>query len=130
MILVIIKFCELSLSVSLTEAVSNTRKSVSSDIQTLRSWFKKLNCAWFFSTHFSVFGYLMKHSSMCLMYYIRNSPSLLEALTSPRLRQIVHLVAGKGIPLGVGRGCSWPITTMFFPHKFHQFNHWVLLYLL
>ena len=67
-----------------------------------------------FLTHFSVFGYLMKHSSMCLMYYIRNSPSLLEALTSPRLRQIFHLVAGKGISLGVGRGCSWPITTMFF----------------
>ena len=41
-------------------AISNTRKSVSSDIQTLRSW----AAPWFFITRFSVFRYLMKHSSL------------------------------------------------------------------
>ena len=30
--------------------ISNTRKSVSSDIQTLRSWLKKLGCASFFQS--------------------------------------------------------------------------------
>ena len=50
----------------LWEAISNTRKSVSSVIQTLRSWLKKLGLCLVFSTHFSLFGYLMKHSSLCL----------------------------------------------------------------
>ena len=40
----------------LWEAISNTRMSVSLGIQTLRSWF----------------GYLMKHSNSCLIYYITN----------------------------------------------------------
>ena len=38
------------------EAISNTRKSVPSDIQTLQSWLKKL------PTHFSVFGYQIRRS--------------------------------------------------------------------
>ena len=54
------------------EAISNTRKSVSSDIQTLRSWLKKTRLRLVFSTHFLVFGYLMKHSSSCLIYYLNN----------------------------------------------------------
>ena len=56
---------------TLWEAISNTQKNVSSHIQTLWSWFKKtwLNCL-VFSTHFSGFGHLMKHSSLCLIYYI------------------------------------------------------------
>ena len=55
----------------LWDAISNTAKSVSSDIQTLRSWLKKLGCALFFSTHFSVFGHLIKHSSLGLTYYMK-----------------------------------------------------------
>ena len=54
----------------LWEAISNTRKSVSSDVQTLPSWIKNTRLRLAFSTHFSVFGYLMKHSSLCLIYYI------------------------------------------------------------
>ena len=50
---------------------SNTQKSVSSDIQTLWSWLKKTWLCLIFSTHFSVFGYLMKHSSLCLIYYVK-----------------------------------------------------------
>ena len=42
--------------------ISNTRKSVSSDIQTLRSGLKKRGAAEFFLTNFEVSGYLMKHS--------------------------------------------------------------------
>ena len=57
----------------LWEGTSNTWKSVSADIQTLRSWWKKVGCASFFSCHFLVFGYLMKHSSLCLMYHIQRS---------------------------------------------------------
>ena len=34
--------------------LSNTRKSISSDIQTLRSWLKKLGCASFFNPLLSV----------------------------------------------------------------------------
>ena len=45
--------------------ISNTRKSVSSDIQTLRSGLKKRGAADFFLTNFEVFGYLIKHSSEC-----------------------------------------------------------------
>ena len=54
----------------LWEAISNTRKSVLSDIQTLRSWLKKTRLRIVFSIHFSVFGYLMKHASSCLIYYL------------------------------------------------------------
>jgi len=39
----------------LWEAISNTRKRVSSDIQTLRSWLKKTRLRLVFTTHFSVF---------------------------------------------------------------------------
>ena len=45
--------------------ISNMRKSVSSDIQTLRSGLKKRGTAEFFKTNFEVFGYLMKHSFEC-----------------------------------------------------------------
>ena len=40
--------------------ISNTRKSVSSDIQTLRSGLKKLYAAEFILKDFKVFGYLKK----------------------------------------------------------------------
>ena len=46
--------------------ISKTRKSVSSDIQTLRSGLRLV-----FSTHFSVFGYLMKHSFECLIWLLK-----------------------------------------------------------
>ena len=32
---------------------------------------KELSMRLLFSTHFSVFGYLMKHSSLCLKYYMK-----------------------------------------------------------
>ena len=38
-----------------------------------------------FSTHFSVFGYLMKHSSLCLMYYFSNAGFKLRQLNILRL---------------------------------------------
>ena len=47
--------------------ISNTRKSVSSDIQTLRSGVNKRGVAEFFLTNFEVFEYLIKHSFKCLM---------------------------------------------------------------
>ena len=40
-------------------------------IQTLWSWLKKTQLHLIFSTHFSVFGYLLKHSSLCLIYYFK-----------------------------------------------------------
>ena len=52
------------------EAISNIRKGVSSDIQTPWSWLKKNSAAPRFLNHFSVFGYRMKHSSSCLIYYV------------------------------------------------------------
>ena len=51
----------------LSSNISNTRKSVSSGIQTLRSGLKKRGAAEFFLTNFEVFGYLMKHSFECLI---------------------------------------------------------------
>ena len=54
----------------LWEAISNTQKSISLDIQTLSSWLKKLSYTSFFQTHFSVFGYMKKHSSFCWYMYI------------------------------------------------------------
>ena len=56
------------------EAISNNRKSLSSDIQILRSWLIETRLRIVFLNHFSVFGYLMKHSSSCLMYYIKYVP--------------------------------------------------------
>ena len=47
--------------------ISNTRKSVSSDIQTLRSKSEKRGAAEFFLENFKVFEYLMKHSFECLI---------------------------------------------------------------
>ena len=52
----------------LWEAISNTRKSVIRYPNTSKLVKKKLGCASFFSTHFSVFGYL-KHSSLCLVHH-------------------------------------------------------------
>ena len=51
--------------------VSNTMKSVSSDIQTLRSGLNKRGAAEFFLTSFEVFGYLMKHSFECLIWLLK-----------------------------------------------------------
>ena len=49
----------------LWEAISNTRKSVSSNIRTLRSWLKK---------NFSMFGYLMKRSfTLPRVWYITSN---------------------------------------------------------
>ena len=58
------------------EAISNTRKSVSLDIKTLRSWLRKTRVALRFSTHFSVSGHLMKLSSLCLIYYFKGNSRL------------------------------------------------------
>ena len=37
---------------------------------------KNSAAALFFSTHFSVFGYLMKHSSSCLIYYLKQNKTI------------------------------------------------------
>ena len=50
--------------------MSNTRKSVSSDIQTLVFEVKKTWLSLIFPIRFSVFVYLMKHSSFCLTFYL------------------------------------------------------------
>ena len=43
-------------------------------INSLRGYIKhSKECFIFFSTHFLVFGYLMKHSSSCLIYYLKNT---------------------------------------------------------
>ena len=47
--------------------ISNTRKDVSSDIQTVRIGLKKGSGAEFFLTNIEVFGYPMKHSFECLI---------------------------------------------------------------
>ena len=46
---------------------------------------KKTRLAPRFSTHFSVFGYLMKHSSLCLMYYFSNAGFKLRQFNILRL---------------------------------------------
>ena len=71
-ILVIIKFGELLLWISpgIINVLRNYIKhSKECFIRTLQSWFKKkTRLVPPFSTHFSVFGYLMKHSSLCVIY--------------------------------------------------------------
>ena len=47
-------------------SISNTTRSVSSDIQTLRSGLKKKEAQTSFLTNFEVFGYLMKCAFECL----------------------------------------------------------------
>jgi len=51
--------------------ISNKRKSVSSDIQTLRCELKKQGAMEFFLTNFKVFGYLMKLSFKCLVQVLK-----------------------------------------------------------
>ena len=54
------------------EAISNTRKNVSSYCQTPRSWFKKLG----YASYFSVFANRRKHSPSCLIYYFKFFPPI------------------------------------------------------
>ena len=51
--------------------ISNTRKRVSSDIQTVRSRLKKRGAAEFFLNDFEVFGCLMKHTFECLIWLLK-----------------------------------------------------------
>ena len=51
--------------------ISNTRKRVSSHIQTLRSRLKERGAAEFFLNDFEVFGYLMKHTFECLIWLLK-----------------------------------------------------------
>ena len=53
------------------EAISKTRKSVSSGIQTPRSRSKKLGCASFFQPTSRGLEILMKYSFSCLIYYVK-----------------------------------------------------------
>ena len=57
--------------------ISNTKKSVSSDIQTLRVMLKKRGAADYFLTNFEVFGCLMKHSFECLIQLLSIASLLL-----------------------------------------------------
>ena len=50
--------------------ISNKRKRVSSDIQTLRSRLKKTSSSRVFLNDFEVFGYLMKHTFECLIWLL------------------------------------------------------------
>ena len=68
----------------LWEAMSNTRKNISSSIQTLQSWLKKTRLRLFFSTHFSVFGYLRKHSSLYERYVIWSAVFEIKLRCDPR----------------------------------------------
>ena len=72
--------------------MSNTRNSiVTRDIRTLRT---RLHLV--LSTHFSVFGYLVKHYSLCLIYSIKISDKSIE-----RVKETVSL----GMP--AGENLSW-----------------------
>ena len=76
-ILIIIKFCELWLWISLT--IINALRSYIKYLKecfirypnTLRSVKRTRRLCLVFSIHFSVFGYLMKHSSVCLIHYVK-----------------------------------------------------------
>ena len=58
----------------------NTRKCVSSDIQTPRSRLKKTRLRLVFSTYFSVFGYPMKHSNFLVFDILLNAIKKGESL--------------------------------------------------
>ena len=62
------------------EAISKTRKSVSSGIQTPRSRSKKLGCASFFQPTSRCLDILMKHSFSCLIYYMNLPRSKSESI--------------------------------------------------
>ena len=74
----IIKFGELLLWVSLRTInalrsyVKHSKECFIRYPNTSKLVKKKFGCALFFSTHFSVFGYLMKHFSLCLIYYFNH----------------------------------------------------------
>ena len=61
---------EITASLLILCNISNTRKRVSSDINTLRSRLKKRGAADFFKRLRGV-GYLMKHSFECLMWLLK-----------------------------------------------------------
>ena len=78
MILIIIKFGELLLWIShriINALRSYVKHSKECFIryQNTSKLVKKIRLRLVFATHFSVFGYLMKHSSSCLIYYWVNS---------------------------------------------------------
>ena len=68
--------------------------------------FEKNSAATRFSTHFSVFGYLMKHSLLCLIYYMNNW-SLIDKARPQLVNRMITLSIGlkslsTGYPLGFG----------------------------
>jgi len=71
-ILIIIKFCELLFRISLT-ILNSLRSYIKHLKEFTKHWLKKARLCLVFSTHLSVFGYLMKHSSLCLIYCIKIS---------------------------------------------------------
>ena len=74
------------------EAISKTRKSVSSGIQTPRSRSKKLGCASFFQPTSRGLDILMKHSFSCLIYYRIPSSILISNKTDLNAAKIVNCV--------------------------------------
>jgi len=80
------------------EAISKTRKSVSSGIQTPRSRLKKLGCASFFQPTSRGLDILMKHSFSCLIYYFRCYP----LFTTERILIILVLLESFLIPWMMG----------------------------
>ena len=75
--LIIIKFGELLLWISL-RIINDLRSYIKHPKERLIRYpttsklVKKIQLHLVFSTHFSVFGYLMKHSSLCLIYYLQH----------------------------------------------------------
>ena len=77
MILIIMEFSELLLWFP-PRIVNGLRSIIKHskecwDIQTIWRWLKDTTGPCFSSTHFLEFGYLIKHSSLCLIYYCTSS---------------------------------------------------------
>ena len=77
---------------------------------------KKTRLRLVFSIHFLVFGYLMKHSSSCLIYYLKNSRDC-----RCNFELIVFSVINAGLPvvavvlyiLIAQLGFNWPFTVAY-----------------
>ena len=81
MILIIIKFGELLLGIS-PRIINSLRNYVKYSKECFVRYpntsklAKKTRLCLVFSTHFSEFGYVMKHSSLCLIYYLKTGYSM------------------------------------------------------
>ena len=106
----------------LWEAVSGNRKSVSWDMKILWCWLKEFDCTSFFSTRFSVFGDLMKHSSLCLIIYYINSYYVIQRVGIYPVNTAIHPFNNCGLDSKLLLNWDFLRMLLLYGHNLYMFT--------